>query len=795
MPGSDRSSTRAQKQQPAAREILATHSTNAANPVEPGNSIYGDTQASRDIGETGPISKLIIEILSEGIYCIDRNGITTFVNPAAAHMTGWTTEELLGRTPHSIIHHSRADGNAYPQELCPVHKTLREGRLLHCDSEVFWRKDGSFFHVSYTCTPIFSGGVLSGAVVSFQDISERIRRERWQTAKNAVFQGITSHQPLENTLQLLADAYTEYHPGCSIALLLVSPGSDDKTMSLVASSGLSEALMRHLKIVTVEPQVSVCGEAASAGTELFAVSERIDALAYPYSETSRYGVDRCLALPMVSAASDTLGVAAFYSSVETVALAVPPEDALHIPISCSDRSPYRGVRDLAQIAIENCTLHSDLIHQAQHDHLTGLPNRLVLEDRLAQSFRAADRTNTRVAVCSIDIQRFRRVNESFGHLVGDELLQQITDRFVRAMRGIDTLARTGGDEFLVLLPELTSASDAELICRRLLLAITSPFLVQGHSLTISANIGISIYPEHAATPELLIQNADAAADFAKAKGQTRLQLYRPDLGEKVRQLAARETALRTALDRGELYLMYQPLFDSDRKIHGFEALLRWHSPELGQIPPDQFIPLAEATGLIVPIGEWVLLEACRQAMAWKAEALAHTKMFVNVSAMQLGQIDFTQTVSEALRVTRLSPSRLELEVTESLIVPSFKQATARLQPLQNLGVSIAIDDFGTGHSSFSILHQLPINAIKVDRSFVSRIDRDASGLSTVRAIVSLAQQLGMKTVGEGVETEAQFGLLNEMQCDYFQGYLLSRPLTPEAAQLLFEGADGHSSAA
>jgi EAL domain-containing protein (putative c-di-GMP-specific phosphodiesterase class I) len=231
--------------------------------------------------------------------------------------------------------------------------------------------------------------------------------------------------------------------------------------------------------------------------------------------------------------------------------------------------------------------------------------------------------------------------------------------------------------------------------------------------------------------------------------------------------------------------MYQPLYDAERRIHGFEALLRWQNPELGLIPPDQFIPLAEDTGLIIPIGEWVLNEACRQAMKWRSHGSEETKIFVNISALQLGQPDFTDSVSRALRNSGLSPSRLELEVTESLIVPSFGSACDQLQPLQTLGVSIAIDDFGTGHSSFSILHKLPINAIKVDRSFVSRIDSDAAGLSTVRAIVNLARQLNMKTVAEGVETEAQFLLLNEMECDYFQGFLLSRPLTADATLLLF----------
>jgi diguanylate cyclase (GGDEF)-like protein/PAS domain S-box-containing protein len=736
------------------------------------------------------VSRMVLDTVSEGIYCLDRDGRTTFVNPVAARMTGWLRTELIGMSQHDLVHHSRADGSAYQRDLCPIYLTLRDGLPHHREDEVFWRKDGTSFPVSYTSTPIVIDGVLAGAVVNFQDISDRIRREGWQDSKNRVVRSITAHQPLRDTLQMLADSYTKYEPDCCIAILLRADRDGDNLM-LVAGSRLPKELEARLSFVRIESGVTACGEAAHSGGEFFI--DKSDPLGpgQTLTEVTLPRVERCLVLPMISAAGEVFGVVAFfYVTTAILPSACLNGDRKSDELRCHgiDSGPYRSVRGLAQIAVETRKLHTALVHQTQHDNLTGLPNRLLFEDRLVQVMHtvAAAPSARRAAVCLIDIDRFRRVNENFGHLVGDELLQQIAIRLQRDVRSIDTLAREAGDEFLVLLPDLGSAQDAELICRRLLLAIASPFSIQGQAVVVSANIGICIYPDHAATPELLIQNADTAVDFAKAKGHGKLQIFRPNLGERVRQLAARETALATALERHEFYLMYQPLFDSHRRIHGFEALLRWNNPDLGLIPPDQFIPVAESTGLIIPIGEWVLKEACRQAMAWKAPVLRGTKIFVNVSALQLGQVDFTHTVSEALRVTGLPPSRLELEVTESLIVPSFKKATARLQPLQNLGVSIAIDDFGTGHSSFGVLHKLPINAIKVDRSFVARIDRDPSGLSTVRAIVDLARQLGMKTVGEGVETEEQFSLLHEMKCDYFQGYLLSRPLTPEAAQLVFE---------
>ena len=308
------------------------------------------------------------------------------------------------------------------------------------------------------------------------------------------------------------------------------------------------------------------------------------------------------------------------------------------------------------MSIETCS--RNIVHQSQHDRLTGLPNWLLIEERLAHLLRAADRNNNRVAVCSLDLDRFRRVNENHGHVAGDGLLQQIAERFKRILRKTDTLGRQGGDEFIIIIPDLSDASDADIICRKLLNALNEPFFVDGKAVTIAANIGISLYPDHADTPELLVQHADTALDFAKEKGKAGLKIFRPDLGQKVRQLAARETALQTALQNNELYLMYQPLFDASRQVHGFEALLRWQHPSLGMIPPDQFIPLAEDTGLILPIGDWVLREACRQAMSWTVPGLADTKIFVNISApaaRRIGLHPLRQLRSQAQRSAALAP--------------------------------------------------------------------------------------------------------------------------------------------
>ena len=735
------------------------------------------------------VSRLVLETVGEGIFCIGLDGTTSFVNSAAAQMLGWTAAELTGRKQHEIVHHSYPNGSAYPIECCPIYSVLQTGRPQYCDDEVFWHKNGSSFAVSYQSTPIVIEGMVTGAVILFHDISERVRRDRWQRSKDAVFNAITKHSPLSTTLQLLADSYAEFQPACSIAILL-RDGEEKADLSLAASSPLSDLLREQLQTVKMAETFSICARAACTGEEVIVDSRTTGPDGPSYIEFVEAPDSRCLALPMTAADGRVLGVVAFMvrfgdSKVGSLPLAFALPVALHLPLAVAEHGGFRGVRDLAQIAVEHRNLQTELVHQARHDQLTGLPNWILMEERLNQLIQNAKHKHSRIAVCSLDLDRFRRINENYGHVVGDDLLQQITARFRAILRKGDTLGRQGGDEFMIVVPDLSQAADADVICRKLLLALSQPFESGGKVVAVAANIGISIYPDHAETPELLVQHADTALEYAKEKGKTNFKYFRPDLGQKVRQLAKRESALQTALQNKELYLMYQPLFTGNRQIYGFEALLRWQHPELGMVPPDQFIPLAEETGLILPIGDWVLREACRQAMSWRTPGLADTKIFVNISALQLGQADFTRSVGHALTLSGLPPARLELEVTESVIVPSFKKATQRLQPLQDLGVSIAIDDFGTGHSSLSVLHKLPIDTIKVDRSFISRIDKDVSGLSTVRAIINLAHQLGMKTVGEGVETEAQFSLLNDMECDHYQGYLLAKPQTVDAVEQVF----------
>jgi polar amino acid transport system substrate-binding protein len=399
------------------------------------------------------------------------------------------------------------------------------------------------------------------------------------------------------------------------------------------------------------------------------------------------------------------------------------------------------------------------LHGSQYDRLTGLPSRLLMEDRLRQAMVIARRQGTLLGVCCINLDRFKRINESLGHEAGDAFFKLVSGRLYRSIREIDTLARHVGDEFILALRDLAEVTDAVRICDRLLNDLSAPFLLDGRTLHITASIGISIFPDHGDTPDQLLGNADLALQAAKREGRGQRRVYSPILGQETRRATDMLEALGHCVAQAQFRIVYQPIYTMDREILGFEALLRWRHPKWGLISPIEFIPLAEKSGLIVSIGDWVIDEVCRQAMEWNAAGVLPAKIFVNISGVQLARADFAWKIAKALEHSGLAPERLELEITESWIISDLSGAAGKLQQLRDLGVGIAIDDFGTGYSTFNYLQQLPLDTLKIDRSFIQRLDGSAANLSTVRAIIGLAQQLGLKTVAEGVETEQNLSQL------------------------------------
>ncbi len=414
---------------------------------------------------------------------------------------------------------------------------------------------------------------------------------------------------------------------------------------------------------------------------------------------------------------------------------------------------------------------------AYYDALTGLPNRTLLQDRLGKAIAGARRQKCKLALLFLDLDGFKIINDSLGHAIGDLLLQEVAERLKTWGREQDTVARLGGDEFLITLTQVRDHTDAAVAAERLMDVMTAAFVVQGHSLNVSCSIGISMFPEHGADCEMLIKNADAAMYSAKDHGRNNFQFFAEDMNTQAVERLSLENNLRLALGKKELFLVYQPqIHVATGRITGLEALLRWQHPDFGLVPPDKFIRIAENSGLIVPIGEWVLRTACRQAKKWQDEGLPAVSIAVNVSAVQFRQQSFCELISKVLLETGLAPKYLELELTESLLLASADVTLSVLRELRSMGLTLAIDDFGTGYSNFTSLRQFGVSKLKIDRSFIRDVAVKPDDAAITTAIISMAKSLNLKVIAEGVENEAQMSFLRTHQCDEIQGYYFSKPL-------------------
>ena len=423
---------------------------------------------------------------------------------------------------------------------------------------------------------------------------------------------------------------------------------------------------------------------------------------------------------------------------------------------------------------------------AQHDSLTDLPNRILLNDRLNQAMALAHRHQQQLAVLFLDVDRFKHINDSLGHDVGDRLLQSVAQRLLGCVRKWDTVSRQGGDEFVILLSEVTRAQDAAVSAEKILMALSTPHRIDRHDLHVTASIGIVIYPDDGTEAETLMKHADFAMYHAKDSGRSNYQFFTPDMNVRAIKRQSLENGLRHALERQEFVLHYQPTMNLETgAIVGVEALIRWRHPHLGLVPPAQFVPVAEECGFIVAIGRWVLREACRQARAWQDAGLPPMRIAINVSAAELRDKDFVAGVSAILTETGLESRYLELELTETYLMQDSTSTAAVLQALKDTDVQLALDDFGTGYSSLSHLKRFPIDTLKIDRSFVRDLTTDADDASIVSAVISMGKSLHMRVVAEGVESREQLAFLHEQSCPEGQGYYFSRPLVAkEFAKLL-----------
>ena len=435
---------------------------------------------------------------------------------------------------------------------------------------------------------------------------------------------------------------------------------------------------------------------------------------------------------------------------------------------------------LIQDLEERKRVEQSIRHMAHHDALTGLPNRALFRDRLTHAMAQADRYHQILAVLFLDLDRFKAINDTLGHNVGDELLKLTAERLRSCIRDCDTVARLGGDEFTIIVDDIVEIQDAAVVAQKILDTISQPFNLHGHEVFISVSIGLTLYPNDDENADNLLRNADSAMYRAKEYGRNNFQFYVADMNVKARERLMLESQLRRALDRNEFTLYYQPrvnLFSG--RVIGAEALLRWRHPDMGLVPPAQFIPILEDTGMIIPVGEWVLHQASQQNRIWQDLGLPRIRMAVNLSVRQFVQKELAGSILAILERVGLSPEYLELEITEDLLLEHNQTNIITLTKLRNQGIHISIDDFGTGYSSLSYLKRLPIDTLKIDQSFLRDIENDPDNKAITSAIIAMAGSLHLNVLAEGVETEEQLAFLRAQGCNEIQGFSFSQPLTAE----------------
>ena len=615
-----------------------------------------------------------------------------------------------------------------------------------------------------------------GVVGISRDITQRRMADALRDGQARILEMIARSAPLAEVLDHLMRHVESLLIGISGAVLLLDKAG--LCLRRAAAPSLAETFTGAIDGVRIGPGVGPCGAAAQERQPVIVADVLDDPLWADFRPlAAAHGLRSCWSNPILSYDGAVLGVVAFYSA--TARLPTQVETGL---IVIATR--------LAGIAIERREAEDRIQFMANHDALTGLPNRALLKDRLSQVLLYAERYRRSATVAFIDLDNFKVINDSLGHNAGDELLKTVARRMVDCVRATDTVVRLGGDEFVVLFLDQPDSVDLiSAMMRKLAAAVAEPIRLGGHELTVTCSIGIANYPADGADADTLLANADAAMYRAKDIGRDSFQFYKPELNTKVREKFVQQEELRRAIARSEFVLLYQPQVDlRSGRVFGVEALIRWKHPTHGMVAPAMFIPTAEETGLIVPIGDWALHEACRQNKTWQDAGLPSMTVSVNVSARQFREKTLIARVVDALRASRLEAQYLELELTESLIMQDVEQAVATMKCLQTLGVQLSIDDFGTGYSSLSALKTFPVARLKIDRSFIQDLPSNENDRAVASAVISLGQQLNLRVIAEGVENEDQIAFLRQHDCDEIQGYHFSKPITAEGVAEMLSGA-------
>ena len=583
----------------------------------------------------------------------------------------------------------------------------------------------------------------------------------WERERNRVLELIGNNQTLETICDTISGIVDSRHDYVCCAIAVVRNGN----LRVISAPRLPAFVLRALNNADQGAAGSPSQQSFHSGKPVVVHSIESEPLwNHQRSELLEAGFVSSRSLPLQSNAGHTLGAITLFAKSKRL----ETEGCLE---------SLEMAAGMASLAVQHRKVYEQLAYQAQHDSLTELANRGLFQERIENAVAAADSGGSvGFAILLLDLDDFKQVNDTLGHATGDALLRQVAHRLRRLVRGSDTVARLGGDEFAILLNQIGNFAEAAVVVDNILEALRSPLRLPGKPVVLTASIGVSVHPEDGRDAATLMKNADMAMYRAKRAGKDKSQRFVQGMADEMNERMEMDSRLRTALDNRELSLVYQPELQPDGSIVAFEALLRWDSPALGRVPPVQFIPVAESSGLIVPIGTWVLREACRQCVIWQKTVLPELRIAVNMSVIQLEQEDVAETVRAVLLETGLNPASLQLEITESYLVRDADEAKVQLRSLRSLGLTISIDDFGTGYSSLSYLRNLPVDTLKIDQSFVRDVAANRGSRSVVQAVIGMAHGLSMDVVAEGVETTEQLDVLNTLGCDVMQGYLFSKPL-------------------
>ncbi len=739
-----------------------------------GDQIEAQNKIEEALQQSADRVEALITASPLAIVVQDEHGVIQRWNQAAERIFGWTEREAIGQKMLAVPADKQDEGTGFRESI------LRGEQLADVEA-VRKRKDGKLITVSLSAAPLRdASGAANGIVLMVADISERKRAEIRQNLQNAVTVLLAEANSVEEVIPRVIQTLCEGLGWVAGARRVVAK---------------EDGLMRHtenwgIPAPEIEQFLQISAARTDGGGENAGLLRRVWASGGPIwlpdiaQEATFVRGAAALAAGLHSAFAFPIMVSGeFYGVIELFGREVRARDEEVVAIATGIGSQIGQF-----IARKEAEAHLTFI--ANYDTLTGLHNRAMFNQRLTQALARAQRLAKMAAVLFIDLDRFKLINDTLGHDAGDRLLKQIAERLRECLREGDTIGRQGGDEFVVLVEDVTEPNQVTGVAQKMLETVAQPYLIAGQEFHVTASIGISIFPEDGRDQQVLLKNADIAMYRAKEKGKNNYQFYSAQMNLHSFERLALETSLRRAVERNEFLLHYQPKVDMrSGRITGVEALVRWQHPDRGMVPPAQFIPLAEETGLIVQIGEWVLRTACSDARGWRDQGLPEISVAVNLSARQFAREDLASSILNVVHEAGFDPRSLELEITESTVMQSADRAASVLRQLKDVGVRVAIDDFGTGYSSLGYLKQFPIDSVKVDRSFIRDIPDDKDDVAITCAVIAMAQSLRLKVVAEGVETAEQYAFLREQGCDEIQGYYFSQPVDAAAlARLLAQSS-------